>query len=385
VPPAGSLRVVQVNVFVDPATQAPEQLLERWTGLALPAEAAAEAGCAVAVVQAGSGEAALERAGVSYHFTREPPPSRLRRRLGGWAVRVSERVLERVVALRPDVVHLHGLSFPRYAAALQRRLPHAPLVVQDHADRPVRPALRGLHRRGWRGVSGLLITSREQAEPFFDAGIISRSVRVFEVTESTTRFGPGDQADARAATGLHGDPALLWVGRLDGNKDPLAVLEAFAEAARQLPKARLTMCWGAAPLLDAVRARVAADEVLAERVSLLGHRPHEEIELLMRAADALVQGSHREGSGYAVIEALACGATPLVTDLPALRRITRSGAVGTLSPPGDVRAMARAIVDFGGRDRTAARAAARAHFERHLSLAALGAELRAAYEAVTAR
>ena len=32
-----------------------------------------------------------------------------------------------------------------------------------------------------------------------------------------------------------GDPALLWVGNLDANKDPLTVLRGVSMAARELP------------------------------------------------------------------------------------------------------------------------------------------------------
>jgi glycosyltransferase involved in cell wall biosynthesis len=83
-----------------------------------------------------------------------------------------------------------------------------------------------------------------------------------------------------------------------------------------------------------------------------------------------------------VIEALACGTVPIVTDIPPLRRITGGGAVGALFPPGDAGAMARMLVDWAGRDRIATRYAARDHFERALSIEALGEELRAAYQAL---
>ena len=59
----------------------------------------------------------------------------------------------------------------------------------------------------------------------------------------------------------------------------------------------------------------------------------------MRAADVFVLGSHREGSGYSLIEALACGLPPVVTDIPSFRSLTAAGAVGALWPCGDARAL----------------------------------------------
>jgi glycosyltransferase involved in cell wall biosynthesis len=110
---------------------------------------------------------------------------------------------------------------------------------------------------------------------------------------------------------------------------------------------------------------------------------HETIEQLMRAADLFVLGSHHEGSGYSLIEALACGLPPIVTDIPSFRSLTGNGAVGTLWRCGDSRALCDALIsariDFD------ARAAVRAHFDRELSMHSLGRKLAAMYVAVHER
>lgn len=85
-----------------------------------------------------------------------------------------------------------------------------------------------------------------------------------------------------------------------------------------------------------------------------------------------------------MLEALACGTTPLVTDIPSFRRITAAGKVGALVPPGDAAQMARAMVEWSSRDRASLRQQARAHFDRALSFSVVAAELRAAYEAILA-
>jgi glycosyltransferase involved in cell wall biosynthesis len=124
------------------------------------------------------------------------------------------------------------------------------------------------------------------------------------------------------------------------------------------------------------------DERLSGRVHLLGAWAHARIEQLLRAADFLVSGSHIEGSGYAVIEALACGTSPLVTDIPSFRKLTRNGEVGGLVPVGDAAAMAERVVEWSARPRDPLRRAARQHFERELSFAVLGTRLRDAYMAL---
>jgi glycosyltransferase involved in cell wall biosynthesis len=179
---------------------------------------------------------------------------------------------------------------------------------------------------------------------------------------------------------MFGDPCVFWAGRLHARKDPLTTLAAFERAATRLPDARLWCCFADAPLLDRVRRRIEQSPVLRQRVTLVGRRPHIEMELRFRAADFFVQTSRDEGSGYALIEAMSCGTPPLATDIPAARRII--GPAGSLTPVGDAAALAEAIVDWSHRDRARIREAARQRFEQALSFDVIGRGLRDAYESL---
>jgi glycosyltransferase involved in cell wall biosynthesis len=213
--------------------------------------------------------------------------------------------------------------------------------------------------------------------------LLRPDVEIFEIPESTSSFTPGDAAAARKATGLHGDPAVLSVGHLNHNKDPLTVLAGVSAAAAELPGLRLWCCFSAAPLLAEVQTRITRDPALRDRVHLLGRVPHERIEELMRAADLFVTGSHREGSSYSLVEAMATGLTPVVTDIPSARALTGNGAVGTLWPCGDWRALGRAVYMVAVGRRSETRARVRAHFDAHLSSTAVGRRFAAAYLELT--
>lgn len=375
------LRVVQVTFHADARGRDAAALLDAWPTLPGVASAARRAGVDVAVVQAAHRDETLDHDGVAYHFVDDAhrPPVRLP--LGASLPRRPSRILARVIDLAPDVVHVHGLNHPLAARQLARAV-GAPVLVQDHGTRP--PV--GWRRRAWRWayepLAAAAFTARDQAAPFVRAGALPPDMPVYEVLESSSAFAPGDRDAARRETGMFGDPCLLWTGRLDANKDPLTALAAFERAAPRLPDARLWCCFGAAPLLDVVRRRVVASPLLRGRVRLLGRRPHAELELRFRAADFFVQTSRREGSGYSLLEALACGTTPLVTDIPASRRIV--GDVGALTPVGDPDALAEAMVAWAARDAAAGRRAARARFAAALTFDAVGRELRAAYDAVAA-
>ncbi len=288
-------------------------------------------------------------------------------------------------ALAPDLVHVHGLGFPRDVLSLVSLLPGVPIILQDHANKPPRFWRRALWRREMSAAAAITFCALAQARPFADTGLLPPTTRLYEIPESTSRFTPGDRPEARRLTGLAGDPAVLWVGHLNANKDPLTVLAGIGAAARELPRLQLYCCFGVAPLLREVQDRIAADSGLHGRVHLLGRVPHARIEQLMRAADLFVLGSHHEGSGYSVIEALACGLPPIVTDIPSYRALTGGGAVGTLWPCDDARALCDALRCAAASGGAEARAAVRAHFDRELSFDALGRKLAAMYEDVLER
>jgi glycosyltransferase involved in cell wall biosynthesis len=193
---------------------------------------------------------------------------------------------------------------------------------------------------------------------------------------------PMARAAAREASGVGGSPAILWVGRLNANKDPLTVLEGFERALRDLPGARLTMIFGTDELGAEVRARISQSSVLRERVRLAGTVAHQRMPSFFSAADIFVAGSHHEGSGYSLMEAIACGASPAVTDIPTFRLLTGGGSVGALWKSGDATDCARALVEVGRRDLQAERARLADHFARELSWNAVGQRAMEIYKQV---
>ena len=241
---------------------------------------------------------------------------------------------------------------------------------------------RSLQRWGLGPLSGVAFTAAEQARPFLEAGVLRPEVSIIEVIEGSSRFEPLPIADARRSTGLSGDPAVLWVGHLTAAKDPITALEAVARAVPRLPALRFWMIYHRDDLLEEVRAWLDRAPDVASRVVLVGPTEHQRMPEFMSAADILLSASHREGSGYAVIEAQACGTAVVASDVPSHRRMLAGSPRAALTPIGDATGLATGIVELAGASDGDERASARAHFERHLSLDALGLELTDAYRAL---
>jgi glycosyltransferase involved in cell wall biosynthesis len=202
------------------------------------------------------------------------------------------------------------------------------------------------------------------------------------VLEGSTGMTPMDRHIARIRTGVHGSPAVLWVGRLDANKDPLTVLAGFARALEEFPDATLTMVFGASALLADVTRCIENSVRLRARVRLIGELPHAELATWYSAADLFVLGSQIEAAGYALIEACACGTVPVVTDIAPFRAITGDGAIGHHWRVGDGDACSRALCAAAASAGEEDRRRVRERFASHLSWRAVGQRARAIYEAV---
>lgn len=379
------MKVAIVGWGYDAAVADEQALLECYDTLTGWCDALRTAGASrVSVVQRFRRTTTVTRGGVDYYFCRDGADGRLP---FGTA---SPSMAARIAALDADVVHVNGLGFEMQTWWLRQRLPERPaLVVQDHASGPAPAAAtwagrarQALRRRAMRAPDAFLFTAAAQADPWIAARLIGRDQRVWAVHEASTRIEPIGIDDARRLTGIGGVPAILWVGRLNANKDPLCVLDAFSRLQAGWPRATLTMLFGEADLLAEVQRRVHRDAALTAAVRLVGAVPHHEVARYYSAADLFVLGSHHESCGYAVLEACACGVPPAVTDIPSFRMLTGEGEVGRLWPAGDAAACAAALDSLARSVGPQQRARVRAHFQHALSWPAVGRSALIAYDAI---
>nr|WP_267191202.1 glycosyltransferase family 4 protein [Xanthomonas dyei] len=365
---AVTLHVAQLNLLPTPVGLSAEQVFAHWPSLADIAEAVASAGVRVSVIQASALNTQIARQGVDYRFVALGPR-------GSAARAATLSALLRDIGA--DVIHVHGLEFAGDARRLARLLPHMPILLQDHANRPPHWWNRAVWRARYGAAAGIAFTSLEMAQPFVRARLFRSRTQLFAIPESSSRFAPSDRLLAREQTQLHGDPCVLWIGHLSAAKDPLCVLDAVAMAAGLLPGLRLWCVFDQAPLLERVQQRMRDDARLARCVQLLGKVEHARVQALLQASDVFVSASHAESCGYAALEAYACGALPLLTDIPAFRALSDDGAVGELWPVGDASALSELLLRVA-RQRPS-RAQVRAHFDTRLSFAAVGQRWAQAY------
>lgn len=274
---------------------------------------------------------------------------------------------------RVDVVWAigpHPMSIPVAILGLARR---KRVVLGVRQDFP-RYIGHRLERRSWAPAVGAAVA----LETLFR--LLARKLPTVAVGASLARrYGKGkapvlattvslvSEADLAASPVIsRADPdgpvELLSVGRLDSEKAPDLLLEAFLRLHDRDPdRWRLTIA-GDGPLETKLREEAA---ILGGSVRFRGHVPNgPELFELYRASDVFVHVARTEGFPQVLIEAQAAGLPIVATDVGGVRAGLGDGSDALLVPPNDPEALAAAIrrlaSDAELRERLAHRGLARA-------------------------
>ena len=375
------MRIVQANAVYDPAAKTPADLLDLYRTLTEWSTAVARAGAEVSVVQRFHTAATLERDGIRYEFVtdKEPP----------WLSTKGAPLpfVDAIVKASATVIHVNGLIFPQLVASIRGKAgARTAIVVQHHGGEfPIRGSgLVGIwQRQRWKGglaaANAISFTAAEQAGPWRTAGVLADQ-RIIEIIEASTAMRDVGRERARTAIGAEGVPLILWVGRLTTNMDPLTVLDGLERALPRLPEARAIMVFGEDTLLESVAERVRGSALLTTHVTLAGRVHRDEMPNYYAAADVFVSGSHSEGGGDALIEAMSAGVVPVVTNIPSFRAI--AGEDRARWTPGDADEFAAELIDTCSADLSARKTAVKERFNRVLSWEAIGARTVAEYGAL---
>jgi glycosyltransferase involved in cell wall biosynthesis len=195
---------------------------------------------------------------------------------------------------------------------------------------------------------------------------------------------PDAAADAEAARLLgpaedHVD--LLHVGSTVARKRIPLLLKAFAEVAPVVPGARLIRVGGA---LEPEQRRIAEEHEILDRIVQVPFVERRTLAAIYRRAALVVYPSEREGFGLPLVEAMACGATAVASDLPVFREVAGDAVqfVTRDDPDGWAEAIGDAIDRLASpQGRAEARAAALRRAER-FTLATYAQSIAKIYEDV---
>jgi glycosyltransferase involved in cell wall biosynthesis len=287
-------------------------------------------------------------------------------------LREMPRVLRRVEAAAPDLVHLHqsgGLLSPSIVKAIGRRYPTVKTVHDvglvcplgdelikqcagelcaypfDHGcllrgcyslrEKGVQPLLFALwERNAAQRLDRLLVSSKYMFRELMRNGFMPRQIAVLPMFTTMNR-------DGAVAASAAGQQRILFVGRLDRAKGGRELIDALGLIGSRGD-------WqvdviGTGPLLGELRQR-AADGALRGRVCFHGRVDADAMpSFYARARLAVVPSMIPESFGLVGIEAMACARPVVAFDSGGIRDWLADGETGFLVPRGDVRALAARI------------------------------------------
>ncbi|MEW2503835.1 glycosyltransferase [Amycolatopsis sp. NPDC047767] len=283
----------------------------------------------------------------------------------GGARRAAEDVLDRV---RPDVVHVQShFSVGRalLAAAHRRGIP---TVATNHFMpenllgyvRLPQPVRRALIRVGWRDLVrvyravGTVTTPTPRAAELLARNGLERPVGVISCGIDLAHY-------AERATPATGDVAVLFVGRLDAEKNVDELIRAVA----RLPRLRAEIVGDGS--CRAALTSLAAELGVADRVCFHGFVPDADLVRIYACCQIFCMPGTAELQSIATMEAMAAGLPVVAADAMALPHLVRPGINGHLYPPGDVDALAIRLDELAGDPgaRASMGAASRALVARH--------------------
>jgi glycosyltransferase involved in cell wall biosynthesis len=298
--------------------------------------------------------------GVHYYFIRQ------RRKIARFPF-YQHRLIKKI---KPDIVFINGFIFPLQVVQLRLTLgPSVKIILLHRAERPAKGIKKLLQRLSDKCVNAYLFTATEFGNEW-QSNIDTR--KIHEVIQASSVFHPASRNVAREATLVEGDPVFLWVGSLTQRKDPLTVVNAFLEFVKTYPGARLYMIYQSAELLREINALV---EKSAQRnaVILIGRVDHDQLLAWYNSADFFITGSHYEGSGVALSEAMSCGCIPITSDFISFKKMTNQ--CGLMYPAGNEKELIKILLQTPGLDREKVKIEVLRQFHDELSFEAIARKI----------
>ena len=368
------MHVVQVMYKYPKFQPTLESYLREIHTLPLTAEAIAQRGIKITVAMRFWHNNSQTINGVHYVLFKDALPNELKR------LHVPKQFHAIIKAQHADVVWVHNLRQVFRIKELCKCLDKSSVVVQNHGETPLKN-WSWLMRYQLKQIKGVVFTLKSQAKAWYNLNIIPPSIPCFEVVEGAS---PYQLTQNTGRNNMYsGHPVFLWTGNLNRNKDPFTILQAFEKLAQTFPAARLYMAFRHTEMEKEVQNTIMQSDILSESVTLLGELSRSDMQSFYNAGHYFLQGSAREASGFSLIEALACGTVPIVTNIPSFNQILGNGAVGHVFSIGDSESLYQSMRNALAIDWQIQSSACIKHYKTHLSFSKIAKNLHSAFNVLS--
>ena len=233
----------------------------------------------------------------------------------------------------PTILTIHDLSLLLY-----------PETHESHLVRRARHRLPLMARWATKIITATEFVKREVSEHLkIDPEKIV--VTPYAPRHDFRPLEPGETEKTRARLGVE-DEFILFVGTIEPRKNLITLLRAFAEILKNTELRPQLVIAGQEGWLVGETLNYVHSEGLSERIKFTGYITDRDLRALYASCAVCVYPSLYEGFGLPPLEAMACGAPVIASDVPSLSETV--GKAALLVPPTDVQKLAQGIVEMLG-------------------------------------
>lgn len=247
--------------------------------------------------------------------------------------------------IKPDIVDAHFITVNGYLAVASG---FHPLVLSvwgsDILIAPKQNAVyKFLAKQALRKADRVLCVSPAIKEESIQLGANSQKVEVTLIGVDTKRFSPA-QRNTMIFQKLNISDLFPVVMSTRGHRSVYNIetlVKAIPLVLEEAPEARFIITGQGEQ--TSYLERLAQDLGITDNTKFVGQIPDEELVAYLASSVVYVSTSLSDGTSASLLEAMACGLAPVVTDIPANRPWIKDGENGFLVPVKDHKTLATKI------------------------------------------
>lgn len=277
------------------------------------------------------------------------------------AIDRGKEMLRDIVALHPNIVHIHGtggLSGALYTAIKTYGIPvlltvHGLLHIEKKNALIKHPSLKHLYQLFVQSRAEFTVLN-EAEHVIVDTEYVAEQIKHLHSKKKISHLPwmyvvpQGIQSQyLQVSPEKSMTPTILSVGSISQRKGHLLLVKAFEIVHKTVPSAKLII---AGTLTEKAYYTQLKNEIeklhLKQSVELLTNIPQEQLLQKYQEATIFALHSQEESQGIALVEAMATGLPVVSTLVGGIPFVVKNGETGLLSKYGDINAFANNMIEL---------------------------------------
>lgn len=273
-----------------------------------------------------------------------------RYRISFWTLFSGRRIIKQ---FRPDMIHIHNFAGIGISALLWAKHYKIPVLATNHfmpENFTLNARLPGKRRFSkwlvwhylvfWHNRASYVTSPTPTAVELLQAHGLKTPAQAVSNGIDTQKFQPRPPKQAlRQKYGIKKGPAILYLGRLDGEKRIDVIIKALPQLKHQTAQLIIAGTGKARPELETLTAQLE----LTDRVHFTGFIDEADKPGLYNLAKLFAISSPAELQSIVLLEAMSSALPVVAVDVAALKELCRDGTNGYLFPEDNSAALAQHI------------------------------------------